>query len=335
MKTLDKIEFEQCKRTGPFWQGLMDRGCIIKEAATESGAILSILTSEGSRWLTGTNIAYPFCSSKTQQLVGDKMNMYALASDIGLDIPQTYLIRSGDPVDMDIDVSRYIVKPNDSFGSRGLSLSIFDRMDLEGAIKLAQDNDSKGSALLQEKVMGDEYRFTVLGDEVVSVLKRVTARVTGDGTTSIAELIDEENIQRESINRGLKHIKYPAIDKTSIFDSVDLRLTPLAGEVVIINQSSMVRGGASVYEVEAQTHLSYKELALRLARAVGANFLAVDIFIQDIINPAANGNYFFNEANASPALRLYYAARNQNIEWIPERVIDNFIDAVNSIGRRI
>lgn len=335
MKTLDKIEFKQCERTGPFWQGLIKRGCTVKEATSESGAILSILTSEGFRWLTGTNIAYPFCSSKTQQLVGDKMSMYAVASDIGLNTPQTYLIRSGDSVDMGMDVSRYIVKPNDSFGSRGLSLSIADGMALEVALKLAQDNDSKGSALLQEKVIGDEYRFTVLGDDVVSVLQRKTARVIGDGTKSIAELIDEENIQRESINRGLNHIKYPAIAETAIQDSVDLRLIPTTGEVVIINRSSMVRGGASVYEVETQMHSSYKELALRLARSVGANFLAVDIFIQDITDIASDGNYFFNEANASPALRLYYATRNQNIDWIPERVIDNFIDAVNAIGRRI
>ena len=50
-----------------------------------------------------------------------------------------------------------------------------------------------GSVLIEEFASGKEYRFLVIGDEVVAVLHRVPANVRGDDIHTIEELVAEKN----------------------------------------------------------------------------------------------------------------------------------------------
>ena len=43
--------------------------------------------------------------------------------------------------------------------------------------------------LLEEFITGKEYRFLVMGDEVVGILHRVPANVIGDGILTIEQLV--------------------------------------------------------------------------------------------------------------------------------------------------
>ena len=49
------------------------------------------------------------------------------------------------------------------------------------------------SILIEEFISGKEFRFFVIGDEVVGILHRVPANVTGDGTKTVSELVELKN----------------------------------------------------------------------------------------------------------------------------------------------
>lgn len=53
------------------------------------------------------------------------------------------------------------------------------------------------SVILEEYVVGQEYRFYVLEEKVLAVLNRIPANVTGDGVNNLSELIKIKNKERK------------------------------------------------------------------------------------------------------------------------------------------
>ncbi len=326
--------FESTLRNGPFWKGLLDRGCIVEEAAIEGAPVLRVVTPAGNAWITSTNISYPFSSHLTAEIAKNKIQAYHLIESQGICVPVSLYLRRDDVFSNAEDFMKendtVVVKPNDSFGSRGVTVGVTNSDTLRSAIMKAQENDSNGSCLIQRQISGDEYRFTLLDGEVVSVLQRQTARVFGDGTSTIHALLEKEDQRRDRDNEGRLFIKYPMLQGDLIKD-IDTSIVPASTETIVLNSSSMVRGGASIYEVGPDTEGSYKDISVKIAKAVGAKFVVVDLFIQQIDQPATETNYCFNEINVSPALRLYYAVRNQVVSDLPDRILDRFIRSIDNV----
>ena len=321
--------------SGPFWRGLLLRNCRIFELNISGEVIRRIVFPSGTNWLTTKNISYPFSSAKTHALVNNKYATYELCRASGIKIPHTILLKPGDTQPADVDYMNTIVKPNDGYGSKGLSLTMVSHYDLENALKLAASNDSKRHALIQQRVKYKEYRFTVLNGRVESVLLKQPAAVYGDGLKNVRELIAEENKNRLNVNIGRLHIQYPQLSEDNMVNlSVDmLYYIPQKSEEVVLGQSSLVRDGASVYELIDSITPIYIKIAEQIACLVGSSLLAVDMFIKDVSN-STGSDYFFNEANCSPALRMYYASRNKDMSWLADKIIDQLVAMTEKEGKQ-
>ena len=87
----------------------------------------------------------------------------------------------------------FVIKPKTTNFGQGVSIlrGEYSLNDVKMAIELALSYDN--SVLMEEFITGKEYRFFVVGDEVVAILHRVPANVTGDGIHTICELVEEKN----------------------------------------------------------------------------------------------------------------------------------------------
>ena len=56
---------------------------------------------------------------------------------------------------------------------------------------------------------------------------------------------------------------------------------------------------------------TYKDIAITIADKLQAPFLIVDLIVYDHTQSAREDNYVFLEINTSPALKMYYGARNR------------------------
>src|SRR5690606_7644479 len=86
-----------------------------------------------------------------------------------------------------------VIKPKTTNFGVGVTIftGAFSKEDYETAFQLAFQYDE--TVLIEEFLSGKEYRFLVIGDEVVGVLHRVPANVIGDGKSTIEELVAEKN----------------------------------------------------------------------------------------------------------------------------------------------
>lgn len=211
-----------------------------------------------------------------------------------------------------------VVKPKST--NFGTGISIFPegavKEDILRAFEIGFKYDN--TVLIEEFAKGKEYRFLVIGDEVVGILHRVPANVEGDGVHSIRELVAEKN--KDSL-RG-KGYKTP-LEKINLDGSSELFLkqkgigfdyVPKASEIVYLRENSNIStGGDSIDYTEAIPD-KFKGIAVQAAKAVGAKFCGVDMMLEDY--EREDSPYSIIELNFNPAIHIHcfpYKGTERNI----------------------
>ena len=274
----------------------------------------------GKIWFTdATYITYPMLDASVVTLARQKDISSRLVESLGVSTPKTVYGLGPDAESLLNSAQRVIMKPIDSSAARGLTMDITTKSQFEAAAETVRSFSEK-EVMVQQQVTGDEIRFVVMDYETKIALFRQTPRVTGDGTRSVRQLIEAENKARAGLR--LEHITYPQLTD-ALIDSAYMTstLVPKSGEIVELGRGSMVKTGASIYNIFSTVHASYLEIASRIAKALGASFLVVDLIVKDYEKPAEPDNYWFLELNAAPALRLFYADRDgHHADIVPELV---------------
>lgn len=288
--------------------------------------ILEATSSRGRRWLTPiSHISYPMQSAFFKQISTCKDLAYQLMEDANIPVPFTRVVGEGEEiptseiVSMLTNYSSLVVKPSNSSLSRGLTLFITDEKKLRQAIAYARKCAKNGLALIQEQVAGEEIRFVYLNGVVHAALLRETAKVWGDGTSSVSELIEQENTIRKRIYDTM--VSYPLLTSEMIGSQIDMELIPTEGQLIELNRSTMIRGGASIFNVIDRIDASYVDLVTRAAESAGTAFAVVDMMLEDYTRPFSGKNAVFNEFNSAPVLKLCYSCRDgKQFDIVPKLV---------------
>ena len=276
----------------------------------------------GKIWLTRTkHFSYPLNHGAVMEMADKKSLANAWVEQFDVKTPATCVVMDDDSLEAAKEfLAHYktvVVKPESSFGSHGLTLNVTTSDELKRAISKARRVRQHSEAILvQKQIEGKEYRFAVLNEKVVSVLLRQPAEIVGDGSATIAQLIEKENAERQVISKS-SMVQYPKIQSIATIE-YDETCIPAQGEVVPLSTSSMIYGGASAYEVSDDVDVSYVRAAEKLAHKFGAEFIVVDLMILDIAQPMTHDNTYFLEFNKAPALKMFYATRNnKNFDIVP------------------
>lgn len=218
--------------------------------------------------------------------------------------------------------SAIVVKPKST--NFGLGISIFQepasQADYEKALDIAFAEDNH--VLVEEFVVGTEYRFFILDGKCEAVLLRVAANVVGDGQSTIRELVEQKN---QDPLRGRDHRSPLEIINLGDIELLMLEqqgytpdtVLPEGVQAFLRGNSNISTGGDSI-DMTDQMDESYKQLAAAMATAMGAWACGVDLIIPDRTKPASkeDPNCTCIELNFNPAMYLHtytYAGPGQSI----------------------
>ena len=315
---------------------------LLKEALEELGYSHEFITLDtrsfsrytsplGNVWLTSNALRiYPFLNSTAKLISSEKVLGYTLAESLGINVPCTYIVReeqaiSQIPTEL-LDKKPLVVKPNNASLSNGLTVGITTDDELTSAVARAKEFDP--SVLIQQQVTGEEARFAIVDGKCKAVILRRTPRVVGDGTHTLAQLLEIENNER--INLKLPYAVYPKLEEPLVdFSGLDMSHVPAEGKIIELGKSSMIRRGASAYNITNSIHASYVKIAEKLASALGNGFIVVDMFMKDYEVPVSDDNYAFLEYNMSPNLPLFYCCRDGNHYDIISELVPLIDKAIN------
>jgi cyanophycin synthetase len=256
----------------------------------------------------------------------DKQETKLVLEKALIPVPKGLPVNSREEVKVALKKVRYplVVKPIDGNHGRGITTGITSEGEALAAFDLAAELSLP--VLLEENVKGHDHRLLVIGYRFVAAARRTPAMVTGDGTSSIRELVDLVNADPR---RGEGHEN--VLTKIEI-DSATLDLlaerglnvdaVPEKGVTVYLKQTANISTGGTSEDVTDIVHPDTIAMAERAARLVGLDICGLDVVAADITKPLTRENGAVVEVNAGPGLRMHLSPSMGQPRNIARPIID-------------
>ncbi|MCZ8252396.1 MAG: cyanophycin synthetase [Hylemonella sp.] len=273
-------------------------------------------------------------SAIAEGIASDKQMTKELLANAGVPVPEGEEVDSPEQawsVAQDIGLP-VTVKPTDANHGRGVFTDLHTREDIEKAWRAA---DAEGSGVLVEKfIEGDAHRLLVVGRRVVAATKGKVQTVTGDGRSTILQLIDA---QINSDPRCGEEEEFPLepliLDKEPISQLELARQgytgesVPPSGQVVLIR-----RHGDLAYDVTDLVHPQVAAAAALAARVVGLDIAGIDLVTPDIARPLAEQGGAIIEVNAGPGLLMHLKPAEGRPRNVGQAIVEHLFPG-NDQGR--
>ena len=219
-----------------------------------------------------------------------------------------------------------VVKPKLTNFGLGITIvkSNSDKSIFERAVDIAFEFDS--SILIEEFIEGKEFRIFVMADEVVAILHRVPANVTGDGLQTIRELVTEKNkdpLRGKGYHTPLEKIQLGEAELMFLkAQDKDFESIPGKDETIFLRENSNISTGGDSIDFTDDIPESYKQIAVKAAHALNVKITGLDMIIPDYTKEAADDNYAIIELNFNPAIHIHchpFRGKNRRLN---EKLLD-------------
>jgi glutamate--cysteine ligase len=219
-----------------------------------------------------------------------------------------------------------VIKPK--LTNFGLGITIIksntDADIFERAVDIAFEFDT--SILIEEFIEGKEFRIFVMADEVVGILHRVPANVTGNGVNTIRELVIEKNkdpLRGKGYHTPLEKIQLGEAELMFLnSQDKDFESVPAKDETVFLRENSNISTGGDSIDFTDDIPESYKQIAVKAAHALCVKITGLDMMISDYTQEATDDNYAIIELNFNPAIHIHchpFKGKNRRLN---EKLLD-------------
>ena len=173
-----------------------------------------------------------------------------------------------------------VVKPpNDGMGD-SVHVDISTYEDFRHAFTTV--GDTAGSVLVERFIEGIEHRVLLVYGKVAAAAKRIPAHVVGDGTSTIAELVDQKNRLRTESQNPV-HFQIPTdevVAKHLSHQGLHLDSVPAESVRVWLRPNSNVHSGGDGVDATDDLTPAEIEMAERTAKAIpGLKIAGLDMLL--------------------------------------------------------
>jgi D-alanine-D-alanine ligase-like ATP-grasp enzyme len=248
----------------------------------------------------------------TVRVALDRTLSHRLVAGAGLPVPTTRRAPVADISSvarlLDEPGAVCVVKPaSGTGGGRGTTAGVRTPAQMARAALLASRHDDE--VLVERQARGDVYRFLFLDGELLDVVRRLPPTVTGDGHSSVRDLIGLEN-RRRITARGDAGLSLITANLDAVFTlaaaGLDLGSVPDAGTRVQVKTVTNQSGPADNHTVREPVAPELVAEARSAAAAVGVRLAGVDVITPDLTAPLRAAGGVIIEVNGGPGLHHHY-----------------------------
>ena len=273
-------------------------------------------------------------SAIAETISGDKDLTKRLLQACGVPVPEGRLADSPEDAweaaeEIGVPV---VVKPVDGNHGRGVFTDLTTR---EGVVAAYEIAIQEGSEVLVERcVSGNEHRMLVVAGQLVAAARGEIAAVTGDGRSTIAELIESQlnsDPRRGSTEDHPLNLVFRDGESAVMLELARQGYTPdsvpVAGKEVLIQ-----RNGNVAFDITDLVHPSVAEAVSLAARVVGLDIAGVDLVIEDVSRPLMEQRGAIVEINAGPGLLMHLKPASGKPRPVGRAIVDSLFTE-NENGR--
>jgi cyanophycin synthetase len=244
------------------------------------------------------------------QLARSKMMCNEVLRAAGLPAPPQQVARS--PEDA-IKASQtlgfpVVIKPVDRDRGEGVAADLRSSNAVRVAYAAAAAYSTE--ILVERHIPGSTHRLTVWDGRVVRVTRRITAGVTGDGVSSVEQLIErlrEDPVHKRRAERMGKVLIELDDEAQSLLGQQGLtaRSVPAAGQRVRLRRRDNINAGGINEQIPLdRVHPDNVALALRAARILRLDIAGIDYITEDVSQSWMDCGGGICEVNAQPQIGI-------------------------------
>lgn len=216
-----------------------------------------------------------------------------------------------------------VLKPEAEEQGRGVFANIINETELKQCFKKASKHYK---ALIIEKfIKGFSYRVHLHYGKVVGAWKMMPPCISGDGNSSISELIDIENArpERKSINSSLKPIPKDYVTELNLKKlGLTFNFCPSLGEEIVLAATSNESRGGAPQNFLSSLHPEILDLCIQASHTLQLKVAGIDIISEDAAVSWRENNAAICEINSQPQLgdlETYSHLFHDLLNRIPEK----------------
>jgi cyanophycin synthetase len=285
---------------------------VVKLAAIERGIPCELVGTQHLILGQGAKQQYLYASMTSttpitaQKICADKRQTNRRLKELRLPVPahsKVSTVEGAKRAAADIGLP-VIVKPVK--GQKGRAIS--DKLRSVEDIPLAFDAAHKSGAdvLVEKYYEGDDYRLLVIDGKFHSALLRKPPTITGDGVSTIEQLIKQLNSDpyRDAF-RGFPVLIDDEVMARLAREGVALQDTLEQGREIQLRLRANVSTGGTPKDVSTLVHPEVRSMAERAARAVKLTVAGIDYLTTEIDRSPAETGGVIIEINARPGLDIH------------------------------
>lgn len=194
-----------------------------------------------------------------------------------------------------------MVKPNSGSQGNGVFLAHTGK-EFRQALRAIFREDKV--ALVQERIVGSDYRVVVLDGKIISAYERLPLNVVGNGRATILSLLKKKQREFAALGRDtLLKLNDDRIRAKLKHQGLTMRSVPRHGERVMLLDNANLSAGGDALEV-ARVHPDFRMLAIRLTKDMGLRFSGIDLMVDGTLEKKPK-KFWVLEVNAAPGLDHY------------------------------
>ncbi len=192
-----------------------------------------------------------------------------------------------------------IVKPRTGSRGRHTTTFVYTEQQLREAFGIAKQLCHW--VVIEEHLFGDVQRGTVIGGKLIGVLGGSSPKVTGDGISTIAQLIkitDEKRPERvKEIKINSEHLQRQGYSLDSILENE---------KTVTLSEKVGINYGGTSYDASDYTHPDTKKMLEDAAKILDISILGFDFIIPDLTKSYKEQKCGIIECNGAPFIQLHH-----------------------------
>jgi cyanophycin synthetase len=308
-----------------------------------TGAIVQAAVARGipyRRLTEGSLVQFGWGSRQQRIQAAETGHTSAIAESIAQDkeLTKDLLYAAGVPVPLGRSVSSaadawaaaqeiglpVVVKPRDGNQGKGVAVNLRSREAVEAAWAVAES--FRDEVMVERYLPGNDFRLLVVGDRLVAAARRDPPLVTGDGSHTIRQLVDEVN---KDPLRGAGHatsLTRIHLDEIALATLSSAGLTPdsvpAKGQRVVLRNNANLSTGGSATDITDHVHPKVAQRAVQAAQMVGLDICGVDVVCDGVHRPLEETGGGIVEVNAAPGLRMHLAPSYGKPRAVGEAIID-------------
>ena len=220
------------------------------------------------------------------------------------------------------------VKPVVGHKGIGVTAQIEDERALELAFHQAKTASShrEGEILVEQSLRGSDFRLLCVGGEFVAAMECRPPFVIGNGTSTVEELIEQENNSPLREDSPISPLAPIIIDRVleDYLEEQNLSLKSILEpeRLVYLRQVANISSGGVSVDVTSVIHPDNRQLASQIAQYFRLVCLGIDVITPDLSQSWQEGNLGIIEINAAPGVLMHLKPALGNSIDVPGRILD-------------